>query len=111
MFPVCLFMQSRTGLLVLGVGLDTADVVGFHLMQRFHQLCQLFLEAAAYTAELVPLPNLAAPTLRCLCCNLQLDGHSADKVCAKEAGFLGMWAMLLLHICQQRGVHAGCICA
>ena len=51
---------NRLPLLVERVGLNAANVVGLHLMEGIHQLLQLLLEAAAYAAELVPLPNLAS---------------------------------------------------
>lgn len=53
----------KNSLLVERVGLDAADVVGFHGMQSIHELLQLPLEAAAHTAELVALPHFAAPAL------------------------------------------------
>ena len=53
-------------LLVLGVGLDAADVMRLHLVQGIHQLLQLLFEAAADTAELVPLPYFASPPLQCV---------------------------------------------
>ncbi len=54
----------RLALLVLGIGLDAADVMRFHLVQSVHQLLQLLLEAAAHTTELVALSNLASGTLQ-----------------------------------------------
>ena len=38
--------------------------MGLHLMQGIHQLLELLFKATAYTAELVPLPYFASPTLQ-----------------------------------------------
>lgn len=50
--------------LVERVGLDAADVVRLHLVESIHQLLKLLLEAAAYAAELVPLPHFASAGLQ-----------------------------------------------
>ncbi len=49
---------------VVGVGLDAADVVGLHAVQRLHELAQLALEAAAHARKLVALPHLALRAFR-----------------------------------------------
>ncbi len=49
----------EVGAPVEAVGLDAADVVGLHLVQRLHQVMQLALEATAHRRKLVPLPHLA----------------------------------------------------
>lgn len=60
--------------LVLGVGLDAADIVGLHCMQCRHELGQLFLEAVAYRRKLVAGYRLPA-TL-----SLQNMTHGAEKM-------------------------------
>lgn len=64
--------NDRMCLLVLGVGLDTADVVGLHLVESIHQFLELLLEATAYAAELVPLPNFTSAALQQTIRNCQL---------------------------------------